>query len=1096
MTTLLPKAPPRLYDPVKQASTAKQVDFDFADYGLQAIESGIMSTPEMLGWRWYEAAREGDDDKALPIPQEEFTNKYSHLELDWEEGMTYHQAERRASVRERNIISSLMAQQNDSIIGNAAFFAGTIAPQLLSPTNIAMSAIPIFGGGKKFIDFAKQFNGWKQGAMLGGVGGLIGTASFEPITAGAYEAEGDDYTAADFMLNALVVGPLVGGTIGAPLGAMKDIKTKYGKRASFDPGLELGEAIANALDEGKIQHSIPVDENGVPTADYAAKVKNDQTSPFGGEVETQPVAEPEAPVADAFSSDLHMYDIADTPGSTKDIKQHMVGEPVIVDDAINGGHSIKVPSNLFDVTDNVDNLSIFYPMLSEKSVPDFRLDNQPDIKLSAGIVVKQKHQGKTLYVLAEPKGHFAGVTITFPKGKIDPGETAQQAAIREFFEETGLVVKITGFQGVYDGTTGSNIMYTGELVGGDTAKMGSESQAVYLAEEGSAIADSLPDWQKPIFEDTSWQKTPAEQLGKLKNKLSELETSTFVPGVTEADAAAIQKLIKSQKIIHKTEDSANISLDNKYAEPLEKPIPLEDIETVVSPAPQQGSNPASIVVDKTTGKHYYMKHVVTGADGQSNVNHLKNEYITNLFYRAAEIPTLWQRFVIEGDKVVGLASVIREDLTDVSSSLISAPLQTKFNEGALIDMWLANWDVAAPGNIGRDKASPIIRTDVGGGLLYRAKGKLKGTEETTGFEHTVPELESMMELDVYKDPHGLPLSEAELQTGLNTLNKFNETWIDNLVMEGQLPVLLQNNLRVTLKARRNWLINELAKKYGMTTRTTPMLNTILTPGQIQKYIKEQAKKLKGLKLSKAERDALAHHQSGDWATLNQWLRKIGTEPSDHVIEGYQEIKDNANKALHKFSLKYGMTVSRKIDSAHFLDKAYQYAGVDHWSKLKGHTLIDPGFGSTALGDHVWNGDVRMRVFLPEGTPGMFLGEATGSMKSEIEFLLPTDMKYHILDIKNEGGVYKIDAMLDYGSNIPDYVGSVEGYHTEPHDAQWETDASSISDINLAKVLSDTQESINALGPEGVELDAALKKELRDIDELARHKDIGGGCIDG
>lgn len=40
-------------------------------------------------------------------------------------------------------------------------------------------------------------------------------------------------------------------------------------------------------------------------------------------------------------------------------------------------------------------------------------------------------------LLREPKGHFDGYVWTFPKGKPDPGETAEQAALREVAEETG-----------------------------------------------------------------------------------------------------------------------------------------------------------------------------------------------------------------------------------------------------------------------------------------------------------------------------------------------------------------------------------------------------------------------------------------------------------------------------------------------------------------------------------------------------------------------------------------------------------------------------------------------------------------------------------
>ena len=50
-----------------------------------------------------------------------------------------------------------------------------------------------------------------------------------------------------------------------------------------------------------------------------------------------------------------------------------------------------------------------------------------------GIVVDAK--GRIL--LREPSGHFDGYVWTFPKGRPQPGETAEEAALRETREETG-----------------------------------------------------------------------------------------------------------------------------------------------------------------------------------------------------------------------------------------------------------------------------------------------------------------------------------------------------------------------------------------------------------------------------------------------------------------------------------------------------------------------------------------------------------------------------------------------------------------------------------------------------------------------------------
>lgn len=62
---------------------------------------------------------------------------------------------------------------------------------------------------------------------------------------------------------------------------------------------------------------------------------------------------------------------------------------------------------------------------------------------SAGLVLFRLYQKTAEYlVIKHPQGHW-----DVPKGKIEPEETAREAAIRELFEETGLYAKfIPGFQ--------------------------------------------------------------------------------------------------------------------------------------------------------------------------------------------------------------------------------------------------------------------------------------------------------------------------------------------------------------------------------------------------------------------------------------------------------------------------------------------------------------------------------------------------------------------------------------------------------------------------------------------------------------------------
>jgi 8-oxo-dGTP pyrophosphatase MutT (NUDIX family) len=67
-------------------------------------------------------------------------------------------------------------------------------------------------------------------------------------------------------------------------------------------------------------------------------------------------------------------------------------------------------------------------------------------------------QGRVL--LREPAGHFDGYAWTFPKGRGEPSESEEEAALREVLEETGYSAEVVGpVPGVFAGGTGDNIYF-------------------------------------------------------------------------------------------------------------------------------------------------------------------------------------------------------------------------------------------------------------------------------------------------------------------------------------------------------------------------------------------------------------------------------------------------------------------------------------------------------------------------------------------------------------------------------------------------------------------------------------------------------------
>jgi 8-oxo-dGTP pyrophosphatase MutT (NUDIX family) len=60
-------------------------------------------------------------------------------------------------------------------------------------------------------------------------------------------------------------------------------------------------------------------------------------------------------------------------------------------------------------------------------------------------------------LLREPTNHFGGYVWTFPKGKADPGEDPETAALREVLEETGCAARILApVPGDFTGDTSMN----------------------------------------------------------------------------------------------------------------------------------------------------------------------------------------------------------------------------------------------------------------------------------------------------------------------------------------------------------------------------------------------------------------------------------------------------------------------------------------------------------------------------------------------------------------------------------------------------------------------------------------------------------------
>jgi 8-oxo-dGTP pyrophosphatase MutT (NUDIX family) len=99
------------------------------------------------------------------------------------------------------------------------------------------------------------------------------------------------------------------------------------------------------------------------------------------------------------------------------------------------------------------------------------------MKAAAGAVVVEE-DGRVW--LVSPTNGFGGYAATFPKGRVDPGGSLQHTAVREVFEEAGLLVRLEAHLVDVPRTQTYTRYYLARRIGGCPSAMGWETQAVHL----------------------------------------------------------------------------------------------------------------------------------------------------------------------------------------------------------------------------------------------------------------------------------------------------------------------------------------------------------------------------------------------------------------------------------------------------------------------------------------------------------------------------------------------------------------------------------------------------------------------------------------
>jgi 8-oxo-dGTP pyrophosphatase MutT (NUDIX family) len=247
-------------------------------------------------------------------------------------------------------------------------------------------------------------------------------------------------------------------------------------------------------------------------------------------------------------------------------------------------------------------------------------------------------------------------------------------------------------------------------------------------------------------------------------------------------------------------------IDETIFTPDAEPNGFVDLTGFTPSGGQGGSNPGGFFTSPD-GQQYYAKF-------QRDEMHAANEVAASALYNAVGVPAV----DINHGALKGKSNVTQSPVADVDrskSAQSDAALRKKVQEGFAIDAWLANWDGALNDNTLADSNGEPIRMDVGGALLFRARGGAKGTQ----FGDTVTEIDSLRDPSVNASAAAIygSMTDAEIADSAKKLLNISEADIDNIIddtfsLTNSANKADVDNLKATLKARRK----DILDRFGLT----------------------------------------------------------------------------------------------------------------------------------------------------------------------------------------------------------------------------------------------------------------------------------------
>lgn len=247
---------------------------------------------------------------------------------------------------------------------------------------------------------------------------------------------------------------------------------------------------------------------------------------------------------------------------------------------------------------------------------------------------------------------------------------------------------------------------------------------------------------------------------------------------------------------------ADVSDDVKAI--LDRQSTKEDFSAWDNTQGAMGSNPGGTWKDPNTGEQIYAKF-------QQTPLHAENERLASAIYNFFGIEATDILSGTVDGKDATYSKYVPGVQTNFDNKLATDPAyKRKVQEGFAVDALLANWDATLNDNIVTNADGNPVRIDVGGSLLFRARGTKKGAAFG----------ENVLELDTFTrgiiNPSAVStyssMSQQDQTDSAKLMQKFTDADVDALVDGIVTDKSHADLLKSTLKKRRDYILG----KYGLT----------------------------------------------------------------------------------------------------------------------------------------------------------------------------------------------------------------------------------------------------------------------------------------